>query len=196
MENMENKNTPVLSNGVKEKGSKNWFSIKIHELKEWWAEKTKKMDKWSRKKPFRRKMWLNKTLYMMMIPYLVLFFLFTIIPVVMSFLLSFTYFNLLEAPRFIGWANYLALFLDDPIFITALKNTLIIALITGPLGYLLSFVFAWLINELPNKLRAFITLVFYAPSISGSALAIWTLIFASDIYGYANSFLIDRKSVV
>ena len=126
MENMENKNTPVLSNGVKEKGSKNWFSIKIHELKEWWAEKTKKMDKWSRKKPFRRKMWLNKTLYMMMIPYLVLFFLFTIIPVVMSFLLSFTYFNLLEAPRFIGWANYLALFLDDPIFITALKNTLII----------------------------------------------------------------------
>ncbi len=192
MENIDIENTPVISNGVKEeKGIKKWLHDKTSKLRQWWDEKTHKMDKWSRKKPFRRKMWLNKTLYMMMIPYMVLFFLFTVVPVVMSFLLSFTYFNLLEAPRFIGWANYLALFLDDPIFITALKNTLIIALITGPLGYLLSFVFAWLINELPNKLRAFITLVFYAPSISGSALAIWTLIFASDIYGYANSFLIN-----
>lgn len=156
-----------------------------------WKEETRiKLDHWSRKKPFRRKMYLNKTLYLMMFPYLALFTLFTILPVVMSFLLSFSYFNMLEAPRFIGWDNYLALFLDDPIFITAVKNTLIIAIITGPIGYMMSFVFAWLINELPNKLRAIITLVFYAPSIAGGALSVWALIFSSDIYGFANAFFI------
>ena len=163
----------------------------IVRFRHWREDKERQLDKWSRKKPFRRKMYLNKTLYVMMVPYLVLFTLFTIVPVFMSFFLSFSYFNLLETPRFIGWSNYLTLFLDDPTFITAVKNTLIIAIITGPLGYMMSFIFAWLINELPNKLRAIITLVFYAPSIAGGAIGIWALIFSSDFYGYANSFLIE-----
>ncbi|MGI6710997.1 MAG: carbohydrate ABC transporter permease [Bacilli bacterium] len=157
-----------------------------------WKERTgKKIDLWSRKKPFRRKLYLNRTLYLMMFPYVLLFTVFTVLPVVMSFGLSFTYFNLLEAPRWVGFSNYLTLFLDDDIFITAVKNTLIIAVVTGPIGYLLSFVFAWLINELPPKIKPFITLAFYAPSLAGNAILIWTLIFNSDIYGYANSFLIQ-----
>jgi len=164
---------------------------KRRSFREWKEDTARRLDVWSRKKPARRKFWLNKTLYLMMIPYLALFFLFTVLPVLMSFFLSFTYFNLLEAPKFIGWSNYLTLLLDDPIFIVAVQNTLIIAIITGPLGYIISFVLAWLINELPDKLRAFITLIFYAPSISGGAITIWSLIFSSDIYGYANSFLIN-----
>jgi len=157
-----------------------------------WKEKTGlKIDRWSRKKPFRRKLYLNRTLYLMMLPYLMLFTLFTVVPVIMSFGLSFTYFNLLEAPRWLGFSNYLTLFLDDDIFITAVKNTLIIAVVTGPIGYLLSFVFAWLINELPSKVKPFITLAFYAPSLAGNAILIWTLIFNSDIYGYANAFMIQ-----
>ncbi|HBP26157.1 MAG TPA: ABC transporter permease [Acholeplasmatales bacterium] len=157
-----------------------------------WREKKRvQIDKWSRKKPFRRKMYLNRSLYAMMTPYLLLFFAFTVAPVVMSFMLGFTYFNMLEAPKWVGWDNYINLFLNDPIFITSVKNTLIIAVITGPLGYILAFVFAWLINELPGKLRAVITLVFYAPSIAGGAVTIWALIFASDIYGYANAYLLN-----
>ncbi len=157
-----------------------------------WREKKRiQIDKWSRKKPFRRKMYLNRSLYAMMTPYLLLFFAFTVAPVVMSFMLGFTYFNMLETPKWVGWDNYINLFLNDPIFITAVKNTLIIAVITGPLGYILAFVFAWLINELPGKLRAVITLVFYAPSIAGGAVTIWALIFASDIYGYANAYLLS-----
>jgi multiple sugar transport system permease protein len=163
---------------------------KRRSFREWKEDTARRLDIWSRKKPARRKFWLNKTLYLMMIPYLALFFLFTVLPVLMSFFLSFTYFNLLEAPKFIGWSNYLTLLLDDPIFIIAVQNTLIIAIITGPLGYLISFILAWLINELPDKLRAFVTLIFYAPSISGGAITIWSLIFSSDIYGYANAFLI------
>lgn len=159
-------------------------------LKNWKEKKRIALDNWSKKKPFRRKLYLNKTLYVMMLPYVLLFTLFTVVPVVMSFCLSFTYFNVLSTPQFIRFDNYIRLFLNDDIFRIAIKNTLIIALVTGPFGYLLSFVFAWLINELPPKLRTIMTLVFYAPSLAGNAISIWAIIFSSDIYGYANSFLI------
>lgn len=158
---------------------------------QWWSDVAARQDKWSRKTYKRRRFHLNRTLYLMMLPYLIIFTIFTIAPVVMSFLLGFTYFNLLEMPRWVGFNNYLTLFLDDPIFLKAIQNTLIIAVICGPGGYLLSFIFAWLINELPNALRPLITLVFYAPSIAGGGISIWALIFSSDIYGYANAFLIE-----
>ncbi len=167
---------------------KNIFSS----LRLWILKVQKNIEEWSKKgSPNRRKIYLNRTLYFMMIPYLILFVAFTIIPVLMSLALSFTAYNILEAPKFIGWTNYLTLFLDDEIFIIAIKNTLILAVITGPIGYIASFVIAWLINELPGKLRSIVTLAFYAPSLSANALVIWTLIFSSDIYGYANAFLIE-----
>ena len=74
----------------------------------------------------------------MMLPYMVGFTLFTILPVLISLYLSFTSFNMLQFPKFVGFNNYLTLFLDDEIFITAIKNTLVIAVICGPFGYLLS----------------------------------------------------------
>ncbi|MFA6889851.1 MAG: sugar ABC transporter permease [Bacilli bacterium] len=161
-------------------------------VRKWWHRVGQKADSWSKKGgPVRRKMYLNRTLYFMMLPYLILFFAFTVIPVLMSLALSFTSYNILEAPKIIGWTNYLTLFLDDEIFITAIKNTLILAVITGPIGYIAAFVIAWLINELPGKLRSIVTLAFYAPSLSANALVIWTLIFSSDIYGYANAFLLE-----
>ena len=168
-----------------------WLARKMREFKAWRERTRIKIDHWSRKKPFRRKLYLNRTLYLMMFPFMLGFTLFTIVPVVISVLLAFTSFNMLEFPDWVGFSNYLTLFLDDEIFMTSLKNTLIIAIITGPFGYLLAFVFAWLINELPNKLRVLMTLVFYAPSLAGNAITVWALIFSSDIYGYANSFLIE-----
>ncbi|GIP27562.1 ABC transporter permease [Paenibacillus sp. J23TS9] len=131
----------------------------------------------------------NKHAYVLMAPYFIIFCTFTVIPVLLSFFLSFTNFNLLETPRFIGWQNYARLFVQDDIFMIALKNTLLFAAITGPISYIACFMFAWLINELPPKLRALLTLVLYAPSISGNTYLIWTLLFAGDSYGYANSFL-------
>lgn len=132
----------------------------------------------------------NKHNYILMAPYVLLFMTFTIIPVFMSLGISFTYFNLLEPPRFIGMDNYIKLLLDDEVFIIALKNTLILAVVTGPVSYLLAFIFAWLINELGPRLRAFMTLIFYAPSISGNAFLMWLLIFSGDVHGYANAFFI------
>lgn len=131
----------------------------------------------------------NKSLYLLMSPYMIIFFLFTVIPVVFSLVLSFFYFNMLEFPRFVGWQNYSRLFLNDDIFMIALKNTLLFAVITGPLSYIACFVFAWIINELAPKVRAVMTLIFYAPSISGNVFFIWLIVFSGDSYGYLNGFL-------
>lgn len=127
---------------------------------------------------------------MLLAPYMILFAVFTVLPVIMSMVLSFTYFNMLEFPKFIGWHNYSRLFLEDDIFLIAIKNTILFAVITGPVSYIACFVFAWIINELSPKLRAFMTLVFYAPSISGNVFFIWLMIFSGDRYGIMNGLLL------
>lgn len=128
--------------------------------------------------------------YTYLAPFLIPFFLFTILPILISIFFSFTYYNVLEAPKWVFLQNYLKLFLSDDIFIIAFKNTLIIAVIVGPLGYLMSLLFAWFINELGDALRTVMVLVFYAPSISGGVYAIWAIIFSGDAFGYANSLLL------
>ena len=132
----------------------------------------------------------NKVAYFMVAPYMLIFTCFTILPVVLSAVISLTDFNLLEWPNFVGPENYIRLFLDDDIFITACQNTLIFAAIVGPVSYLLSFMVAWFINELSPKIRAIVTLIFYAPSIAGQAFLIWKTLFSSDRYGWANAMLL------
>lgn len=137
-----------------------------------------------------REMRANKHSYILMAPYMILFAVFTVLPVLVSIVLSFTYFNMLEFPKFIGWQNYTRLFLEDDVFLIALKNTLLFAVITGPISYIACFVFLWIINELSPKLRAVMTLVFYAPSISGNVYFIWLMIFSGDRYGIINGLLL------
>ncbi|MBR2347001.1 MAG: sugar ABC transporter permease [Clostridia bacterium] len=132
----------------------------------------------------------NKVAYFMVAPYMLIFTCFTVLPVVLSAVISLTDFNLLEWPNFVGPANYIRLFLDDDIFITACQNTLIFACIVGPASYLMSFMVAWFINELSPKIRAVVTLIFYAPSISGQAFLIWKTLFSSDRYGWVNAWLL------
>lgn len=133
----------------------------------------------------------HKTLYLFLAPFALLFTIFVVAPVVISIFFSFTYFNVLEPARFVGFQNYINLFLSDDVFLIALRNTFILAAITGPIGYIASFLFAWFIYELPRYIRAFVTLVFYAPTISGSVFLIWSLIFSGDAYGFANAFLMQ-----
>ncbi|SMG55706.1 carbohydrate ABC transporter permease [Paenibacillus aquistagni] len=127
--------------------------------------------------------------YMLLAPYFVLFFVFTAFPVLMAFGLSFTNFNILEPPSFVGWENYANLFIKDEVFLIALKNTLLFAAVTGPLSYIACFFLAWLINELSPGIRSVITLLFYAPSISGNVYLIWQVAFSGDSFGYINAFL-------
>lgn len=133
----------------------------------------------------------NKDCYLYLLPFFSLFFVFTVLPVIISICLSFTYYNAVEPPRFVGLLNYFNLFINDAIFLKSIKNTLIIALFAGPIGYFMSFFFAWVISELPPKLRAVMVTILYAPSISGSAYLVWTLLFSGDANGYINSWLIQ-----
>lgn len=131
----------------------------------------------------------HKTCYLFLLPYALVFFTFVVAPVVVSIIYSFTDYNVLEAPTFVGLQNYINLILGDDIFLQAVKNTLLIAAITGPIGYMAAFLFAWFIHELPRYIRAIAVLVFYAPAIAGNAYMIWAIIFSGDAYGYMNGFL-------
>ena len=133
---------------------------------------------------------LNRICYLFLLPYAVLFITFNILPMVNSIYYSFTNFNILEKPDFIGARNYMNLFLQDEVFQTAVKNTFLIAIITGPVGYIMAFLFAWLINELPNKLRAVVVFFFYTPSIAGAAYMVFSILFKDDRYGWANAWLL------
>ena len=141
-----------------------------------------------RVKRFVRKNWIG---YAFLLPFFVLFTIFVVIPVIYAVILSFTDYNMLQKPSFVGLNNYKLLFLDDKVFLTAIGNTLTFALITGPIGYILSFFAAWVINQLKFK-RGF-SLAFYAPSIcSGVAMSyVWLIIFSSDRYGYLNNILLE-----
>ncbi len=131
----------------------------------------------------------NWVAYLMVAPYMLIFTCFTVLPVLLSIVISFTDFNLLQMPSFVFVDNYVRLFLDDDIFLIAAKNTLIFAAIVGPVSYFMSLLIAWFINELPPKIRAIVTLIFYAPSISGQVYLVWGTLFSSDSYGWANAWL-------
>ena len=132
-----------------------------------------------------------KVCYLFLAPYAILFFTFFILPICTSIFYSFTYYNILEPARFVGLQNYINLILQDEVFLTSVKNTFVIAVITGPVGYILSFMFAWFINELPKWLRAVAVVIFYAPSIAGNAFTVFSIIFRGDAYGYLNSILLN-----
>jgi multiple sugar transport system permease protein len=135
----------------------------------------------------------HKKSYLLMSPFLILFTLFTIIPVATSIWLSFTYYNILKPPRWIGLSNYRLLFVDDDVFLSAIGNTLKFAVVTGPVGYILAFLLAWFISQIPIKYRFFYTLCFYTPAIT-SAVAIsvvWLYMFSGDRYGLINYWLMQ-----
>ena len=129
--------------------------------------------------------------YAFMLPFCLLFFVFTIIPVFVAFFQSFTRYDMINPAEFVGLNNYKLLLMDDDIFITAMKNTMIFACITGPLCFLLSFFIAWAINQM--KCRTIFALGFYAPSVLSSVAisVVWMYFFSGDRYGLINNILIN-----
>ena len=136
----------------------------------------------------RGKMW---QLYVLLAPFFIVFCLMTVLPVLSSIVLSFFNFDMVSLPRWAGFENYIRMFLQDDIFPIVLKNTILLAILTGPLGFLLSFVLAWFINEFGRAARTLFSFMFYAPTLAGNAVYIWQIAFSSDSYGYVNSLLIS-----
>lgn len=125
------------------------------------------------------------------LPFLILFFIFTVLPVAAAVIIGFTRYNILEPPVFVGLDNYLRLFLKDDIFMLAMKNTLLFACVSAPLSMVACLLGAWMINDFSPIVRAVLTFVFYAPSLAGGAVGIWTLILSGDAYGFLNNFLMQ-----
>ncbi len=130
--------------------------------------------------------------YFFLGPWLLCFLVFIVIPIIASLLLSFTNFDMVQTPKVIGIDNYLRLLLNDDIFVTSLMNTLLFAMVSGPVGYILSFVYGWLINDLGRAARTVLTFLFYTPSLVGGSYLIWTYLFSNDAYGILNSFLLSN----
>lgn len=137
----------------------------------------------------------NKIYYLLLMPFLIFFIIFMLVPTISSIVLSFTDFNMVQLPHFVGFDNYLRLLFSDKIFITSLKNTLILALITGPIGYMLSFILAWLINNFDRRLRSIFTFFIYSPTLAGNVYFMWTYIFSSDRRGLLNNLLLQMKVI-
>ncbi len=133
----------------------------------------------------------NAGVYGLIAPYFVLFLIFMIIPVCISLPMGFTNFNMAQFPRWVGLSNFYSLFLEDEVFLKAIENTLVFAVVTGPISYILCFILAWLINELPGPLKTVFTFVFYAPTLAGNIYTTWQLIFSGDTYGIANAYLMN-----
>ncbi|GAB2571996.1 carbohydrate ABC transporter permease [Gracilibacillus alcaliphilus] len=136
----------------------------------------------------------NKSPYLFLLPYIAVFSLFIIVPVAMAIILSFTNFNTVEIPEFIGILNYINLLTQDEIFMQyVLPNTVLFAMIVGPGGYVLSFLLAWSLAQLTPLPRMVLALIFYSPSMTqGVAMAVvWKVIFSGNQAGYANSLLMQ-----
>ena len=130
-------------------------------------------------------------LYVLLAPFMIFFILMTVLPVLASIVLSFFNFDMVSFPKFSGLDNYVRMFFHVYIFPIVLKNTILLAILTGPAGFLLSFVLAWFINEFGPAARTIFSFMFYAPSLAGNAVYIWQILFSSDSYGYINSFLLS-----
>jgi len=138
----------------------------------------------------------NLVYYFMIAPFFILFVSFTVLPVISSVVLSFFDFDAVSTPRFIGLDNYLRMFVQDEVFPKALSNTATLAIITGPIGFFLAFMLAWMVNEFGPTIRTLLSFLFYAPALSGNVYFIWQILFSGDAYGYINSTLLSMGLIV
>ncbi|MCZ8519533.1 MULTISPECIES: carbohydrate ABC transporter permease [Paenibacillus] len=143
-------------------------------------------------------LWSYRVSYLFIAPFMICFILFILLPVIAAVVLSFTHYNSIEPPRFVGWDNFRYMLTQDLILMKyALPNTLTFALIVGPGGYVCAFLLAWLISILPATFRKWFTLAMYTPSLASlvAMSIIWTPLFSSDRIGYLNHFLLNLNLI-
>lgn len=136
--------------------------------------------------------------YTFILPYAVLFLILIVLPVLVAIGLSFTYFNTIEMPKFVGFKNYIDLLTGDSVFLQhGVSNTLIYSIIVGPIGYLLAFFLAWMLSQVPHRIRTIYTVIIYSPSITGPIMmsVVWKVIFSGDQTGYLNYWLMRLQFI-
>lgn len=136
-----------------------------------------------------------KTGTLFALPFLVLYAIFVLAPILLAVGISLTDYNLLEMPNFVGLKNFQLLFMEDKVFLTAVGNTLVFAVISGPISLIASFMLAWVINRVPCS--KFFALLFYAPSLTSSIAmsVVWMYFFSADRYGLINNMLFELGAI-
>lgn len=133
----------------------------------------------------------NVAFHLIMLPFMLFFLLFNILPVLSSVVLSFFDYDMVSSPIFTGLENYSRMFTADETFMKVLGNTLRFSIVAGPGSFILAFLLAWMINEFSRTVRVILTFIFYAPALVGNAYFIWQIFFSGDSLGYLNNFLIS-----
>ncbi|MBI9009544.1 MAG: sugar ABC transporter permease [Tenericutes bacterium] len=132
--------------------------------------------------------------YLFILPYFLVFFTFVVLLILISVILSLTYYDTINFPSFVGFQNYINLFTQDSDFMQyALPTTIKYALIIGPIGYIIAFMMAWLLAQVAPKLRTVLAIILYSPSLTSGVLmtVIWKVMFSGDTRGYLNYFLLN-----
>ncbi len=140
----------------------------------------------------------NPNGYLFVLPYALLFSMFILAPVVIAVIMSFTNYNAIQFPKLVGFLNYINLITSDDTFMKfVIPNTVKYALIVGVGGYVLSFLLAWALANLPKGLRTVFALILYSPSMTtGVAMAVlWKILFTGDQTGYINSWLMSIGAI-
>lgn len=139
-----------------------------------------------------KRLWGEKqTYFLLLLPFMGLFFLFNVLPVLSSMVLSLFDYDMVSTPIWVGLSNYTRMFTSDETFLKVLGNTLRFSVVAGPLSFMLAFLLAWMINEFGKRIRVILTFIFYAPALVGNAYFIWQVFFSGDSYGYFNNALIS-----
>ena len=154
----------------------------------------------ARKEESKFRRWLSRegNAYAFLSAYALMFITFIVVPVLVAIFLSFTFFDTIQTPTFTGLKNYIALLTQDDIFMRyVLPNTIKFAVIVGPGGYVLAFMLAWMLAQLPKGPRTIFALILYSPSMTtGVAMAVvWKTLFSGDQNGYLNSFLLGLNVI-
>jgi multiple sugar transport system permease protein len=139
----------------------------------------------------------HRVSYAMISPFFLLFVVFTVIPVLAAIYTSLTAFDMFRMDRLFSYdlSNYTRM-VEDTVLLKAMQNTLVFLIFTGPFGFVFAFLMAWLINEMPRRVRVFLTVLFYAPSVSGNAFFVFTYFFSGDQYGILNGMLMRMGAIV
>jgi multiple sugar transport system permease protein len=141
----------------------------------------------------------DKAAYLFALPYTLLFIVFIVVPILLAILLSFTTYDLVSSPKPIGMNNYIYLLTSDEEFMKyILSNTIKFSILVGPGGYVLSFVLAWCLAQLPHRLRTILAVILYTPSLTAGVTTsvIWKVFFAGDSSGYLNYILLELGLIV
>jgi len=133
------------------------------------------------------------SVFLLQLPFILLFCIFIIIPIIVAIYLSFTDFNSIETPHFIGLRNYVTILTEDSNFMAhSLPNTIKYAVMVGVGGYLLSFIMAWTLAQITKVPRTILAVILYSPSLTSGIMlsTVWQVVFAGDKIGYLNAILL------